>query len=509
VSQIAEAASVLLAREPGSPELFLVRRADHLRFFGGFWAFPGGKVCPADADVPVTAGAASPVLLLRRATAARELFEETGVLLARQADGSFLTASPALEQYRREMIAGRLSFAAILSQLGAAVRADDLAVIGDIITPDFVPLRFDTTFFVAHLPPGQRAEVWPGELAEGHWATAGSLLMCWTRGECLVSPPTVMALEAIRDHAADEAPTRLGPLLATIAAGAIHPIFFFPEVQLLPLRTLALAPGAHTNAYLLGRDPAYLLDPGPHEPAEQQRLFDAVDEQQRAGRRLAAVVLTHHHPDHVGAVTVCAARYGVPVWAHPLTAAKLCGRIAVTREIHEGERLDLGTCPDGRGPWHLEAVHTPGHAPGHLAFYEARYRLLFVGDMVSTLSSVVIAPPEGDLAEYLRSLHKLRGYDCRLLLPSHGSASAQPAETIDACLRHRARREEQLLTALAGPARPITELAPELYGDLPADLMRLAQLQIQAGLEKLACEGRATKLGEGPAATWHLLKTDR
>src|SRR5262249_55300560 len=150
------------------------------------------------------------------------------------------------------------------------------------------------------------------------------------RGEGLVAPPTIMTLEAIRDRAVDEAPARLGPLLRALAAGAIHPIFFAPQVQLIPLRTIALAPGTHTNAYLVGRHPAYLLDPGATDPAEQRRLFDTLDTQKREGRRLAAIVLTHHHPDHVGAVPACAERYRVGVWAHPLTADRLRPRIEVT-----------------------------------------------------------------------------------------------------------------------------------------------------------------------------------
>jgi glyoxylase-like metal-dependent hydrolase (beta-lactamase superfamily II)/8-oxo-dGTP pyrophosphatase MutT (NUDIX family) len=484
--------------------VFLVRRAEHLRFFGGFWAFPGGKVSPEDADVPVTPAGLSARVAVRRATAARELFEETGVLLAHRADGSFPPASSVLAQFRRDMMAGRLSFAAILRQLDVTVHAEDLVPIGDITTPAFVPFRFDTTFFVAHLPPVQQADVWPGELAQGEWSTAAALLERWTRGACLVSPPTVMTLEAIRDRLVDEAPARLGPLLQRIADGAIHPIFFAPEVQLLPLETVALAPGAHTNAYLVGRASAYLLDPGPTEPAEQQRLLDALEVEHRAGRHLAAIVLTHHHPDHIGAVTACAERYGVPVWAHPWTAARLRGRIEVAREIQDGDLLDLGPRPDGTGPWQLQALHTPGHAPGHLAFYDPYYKLLFVGDMVSTLSSVVIAPPEGELAVYLQSLQKLRTYDCRLLLPGHGNASAQPRETLDACLRHRVKREEQLLAALAGARRTIADLGPELYGELPANLMHFARLQLLAGLQKLEREGRVEALGEGMDGIWKL-----
>src|SRR5262249_15889060 len=158
-------------------------------------------------------------------------------------------------------------------------------------------------------------------------------------------------------------------------------------------------------------------DPGSSDPEELRRLFEVLDAQQERGRSLTAIVLTHHHPDHVGGVPACVQRYGLPVYAHSLTARALQGKLSVTREIQEADRLDLGEGPDQGGRWHLEALHTPGHAPGHLAFYEPRYRLLLAGDMVSTLSSIVIAPPDGDLTVYLNSLRRLVTYDCRLLLP--------------------------------------------------------------------------------------------
>src|SRR5262249_49155881 len=151
----------------------------------------------------------------------------------------------------------------------------------------------------------------------------------WLRGECLVSPPTLSILEALRDRPVEEAAVRLRPLLDALDSGAIPPIFFAPGVQMVPLQTLALPPLTHTNAYLVGRDFLYLLDPGADSREEQQRLFAVLDAHQAGGRRLAAVVLTHHHPDHIGAAAACARRYGVPVWAHPLTTQALRGRVEV------------------------------------------------------------------------------------------------------------------------------------------------------------------------------------
>jgi glyoxylase-like metal-dependent hydrolase (beta-lactamase superfamily II)/8-oxo-dGTP pyrophosphatase MutT (NUDIX family) len=508
VSVITQAASVLLTRGPGSSEVFVVRRAQSLRFFGGFLAFPGGKVAPTDVEletIPSARSVPSPAVAPERfVAAARELFEETGVLLARRPDGSFPASGPELDHLRRQLSDGGFSFPQILKRLGLVVRRDDFAPLGGVTTPAFTNLRFDTMFFVAHQPSNQHAEVWTGELDQGYWATAAEVLQCWTRGECLVSPPTVMILEAIRDRPADEAPARLGPLLHSLEAGALHPIYFAPDVQLLPLRTLSLPPSTHTNAYLVGRGPVYLIDPGTGHADEQERLFAVLDAHRAAGRALTAVVLTHHHPDHVGAVNACVERYRLPVFAHPRTADALRGRITITRELHEGDHLDLGEAPDGRGRWHLEALHTPGHAPGHLAFYEPRYRLLLAGDMISTLSSVVIAPPDGNLIVYLDSLRRLQTYDCRLLLPAHGTASARPRETLDEAIVHRVKREEQLVMALGPAPRRVADLAQELYQGLPPTLMRFAELQVQAGLEKLRVEGRVDVAGEGKDRLWRL-----
>ncbi len=189
--------------------------------------------------------------------------------------------------------------------------------------------------------------------------------------------------------------------------------------------------------------------------------------------------------------------YGVPILAHPLTAQALHGRIEVSQRLDDGAILNLGTAPDGKGRWHLQAIHTPGHAAGHLAFYAPRYRLLFVGDMVSTLSSVVIAPPEGDLAVYLDSLRRLQTFPARLLLPSHGSPSARPDFVLEQCLAHRREREEQLLKILGAEPRTVLELAIEMYRGLPAALMRFAEMQVLAGLNKLQREGRAVAVGGG------------
>jgi glyoxylase-like metal-dependent hydrolase (beta-lactamase superfamily II) len=124
--------------------------------------------------------------------------------------------------------------------------------------------------------------------------------------------------------------------------------------------------------------------------------------------------------------------------------------------------------------------------------------------MISTLSSVVIAPPEGDLAVYLDSLRRLLEFDCRLLLPSHGGPSSRPRDVIGEALTHRAKREGQLLAALGQKPRTIAEMALELYKGTPAALMHMAELQMLAGLLKLERDELVEKIGEGATAGWRL-----
>jgi glyoxylase-like metal-dependent hydrolase (beta-lactamase superfamily II)/8-oxo-dGTP pyrophosphatase MutT (NUDIX family) len=522
VGHIAKAASVLLARGDDPAELFLVRRSPQLRFLGGFLAFPGGKVCPED-RLPLTSFNPEPAATVsgnaiaagsglneanrsapeRVVAAARELFEETGVLVARRADGSFPHAGSVLTYLRRKMLEEHFPFGEVLLRLELTVQAADFQPLGGITTPPFVPTRFDTAFFLARMPPDQEANVWPGELESGQWSTAAAALEQWTFGAGLVSPPTVLILQAARELTTVALAARLPEQFAAWNSAAIPAIPFAPGVDLIPLDTQALPPSTHTNAYLVGCSPRYLIDPGTAIPEEQERLFAVLDHKQQQGQPLTAVVLTHHHPDHIGAAAVCAVRYRVPIYAHPLTARLLEGKVPVQRQLHEGDRLELGPAPDGTGLWHLEALLTPGHAPGHLAFYETRYRLLFVGDMVSTLSSVVIAPPQGDLVQYLDSLKRLQKYDCRLLLPSHGSPSARPAETIQECIDHRLKREEQLLAILAAGPQRIPQIAATLYKGLQPSMMRFAELQVLAGLKKLEQEGKVEAAQAGNGDLWH------
>ena len=171
------AAAVVLWRDgPDGREILWVRRGETLRFAGGFHAFPGGRVDEADAAVPVPGLAGDEAA--HHVAACRELFEEAGVLLAR---GAERLSAARRDEARRALLDGRLAFGDLLFQEGLALDPAALEPAGRWVTPAFFPVRFDARFYLARLPAGQEAAVWPGELSGGEFVSAGKALQAWER----------------------------------------------------------------------------------------------------------------------------------------------------------------------------------------------------------------------------------------------------------------------------------------------------------------------------------------
>jgi ribonuclease/clavin/mitogillin len=172
----------------------------------------------------------------------------------------------------------------------------------------------------------------------------------------------------------------------------------------------------------------------------------------------------------------------VPVRAHPLAAGRVPGAEIVP--ARDGELLG------GR----FRVLATPGHAREHLAFLDEDTGALVCGDLVSTLSTIVIDPPEGDMAEYERQLERLRALAPRTLYPAHGPPAPGAAERLGAYLAHRHAREALVVAALAGTGS-LEEITERAYADTPAPLHPIAARSCLAILEKLAAEGRARRDG--------------
>jgi glyoxylase-like metal-dependent hydrolase (beta-lactamase superfamily II) len=209
-----------------------------------------------------------------------------------------------------------------------------------------------------------------------------------------------------------------------------------------------------TNTWLIGRDPAYVVDPGPLLDAHLDAILA------EAGRRggIGGIAVTHSHADHVEAVEALAER---------------AGGVPVARE-------------GGLGP--LRSVPTPGHAPDHVAWIAGP--VAFTGDAVLGEGSVFLWPDPGALRGYLDALDALRGTGLELLAPGHGPPVGDPDAKLTEYIEHRLDRERRLLAALEAGRRGVDELLDEAWSEVPDLLRPAAAVTLAAHLDKLAEEGR-------------------
>ena len=209
-----------------------------------------------------------------------------------------------------------------------------------------------------------------------------------------------------------------------------------------------------TNTYVVGRNPAVVVDPGPDDPGHLERVRRAAEA--RGG--LGTVLLTHRHGDHSDGV----AALGVEP-AHPGDGETIAG---------------------------LTAIATPGHSADHLCFVIED--ACFTGDLILGEGSTIVGPREmgGSLADYMRSLERLRSLDLRVLYPGHGPEVRDPRAKIDEYMEHRMMRERRLVGALDRGVHSRTALLAEVWDDVPEELRGAAAIAMQAHLEKLDDEGR-------------------
>jgi ribonuclease/clavin/mitogillin len=248
-------------------------------------------------------------------------------------------------------------------------------------------------------------------------------------------------------------------------------------------RVLGLNPGLltgpGTNTYLVGRREPILIDTGAGMPAYVPLLTSYLAE--RGWGSPARVLLTHRHPDHLGGVAALRQRFpGVPV-------AKMIHRDAALPEgiadLREGQTVE------GNGVT-LIPIHTPGHASDHLCFYLAEEQALFTGDVVLGGSTTVIPSEDGDLLDYMRSLHRLQGLGVRRIYPAHGPVIEDGPGRISEYIEHRLLRERQILDVLGDGAATIPQLVSRIYVDVAPALHAAAAQSVESHLKKLASEGR-------------------
>lgn len=248
------------------------------------------------------------------------------------------------------------------------------------------------------------------------------------------------------------------------------------------------------NVYLVLGERSALIDAGhDQEPGLGIRLA-YVKEAAPAG--LDFIVVSHAHRDHIGGAARLKQATGARLAFHREDAVQAKDRFGLEADLvlEDGQVLDLGSrC--------LEVVHTPGHTPGHICLYLVAEAMMFTGDQVVGMGTTAIEPPQGDMAAYVQSLHRLLSYELRLICPAHGPLLRQPRRKLEELIQQRLDRERQVLDCLRwGPAGP-RELVAEIYPELKGYMVEVAERHMLAHLLKLENEGKVVQ----EAGSWHII----
>ena len=247
--------------------------------------------------------------------------------------------------------------------------------------------------------------------------------------------------------------------------------------------------GPGTNTYLVGLEEVAVIDPGPDDDGHLDSIVAA------AGDRIRWIVVTHTHPDHSPGAEPLRKRLRPDVLVLGYEARD---GFHPDAEIGDGHRID-------GAEFTLRAVHTPGHAGNHLCYVLEEEGLLFSGDHIMNGSTVVITPPDGNMATYFASLDRVRSLGVTAIAPGHGALISDPVGKIDEYVAHRRQREEKVAAALAAAGGPVTvdELVPVVYADVDEARFPIARRSLWAHLRKLAEDGRASSSDvDDDAATW-------
>jgi len=280
------------------------------------------------------------------------------------------------------------------------------------------------------------------------------------------------------------------PFVRDFEAPYGEPVRASPSIR----RVLARNPSAFTfkgtGVYILGQGDVAVVDPGPDDPDHIAALKRAL-----AGERVAHILITHTHIDHSPAARALKAWSGATVYGYGPHGS---GKIEEGVKVEEGG--DLAFVPDvvvREGDtiegvsYTIDCVYTPGHCSNHMCYALREERALFTGDHVMGWSTTVVAPPDGDMAAYMKSLDKLIARDDAVLWPTHGGPVRDPKPFLHAYREHRHAREAQIAACLADGIGRIPDMVARIYRDIDPRLHAAAGMSALAHLIQMVAEGRA------------------
>ncbi len=252
------------------------------------------------------------------------------------------------------------------------------------------------------------------------------------------------------------------------------------KIILAPNPSIMTGPG--TNTIVVGGAPngSVIIDPA----VDDAEYLDTVVYEGVQRGPIRCILITHGHSDHIGGAATLRERLKVPIYAFSLQ-----GVPEADAEVSDGDTFPVGDDT-------LIAVHTPGHRFDHLCYRLEKHRILFGGDLVAGVGTVVIIPPEGDMQQYLDSLKHLQELDLKEIVPAHGPVITDPQARLAEYIAHRFDRERQVLDALEALPRgsTIPDLVQYIYTDVDPRLHPIAEHTVEAHLLKLEQEGLVERL---------------
>ncbi len=517
-----DAAAVILLNQDFTQILWAQRNTE-LKFLGGWHAFPGGKLEASDAEIKVE-NCTDAELAKFIACAVRETFEEVGVLLVR--GGEKLTKGQ-FASLHDDLISGRMTFPEILKHWGLRIDVEDFFYTGFWTTPQFSPVRFKTRFFLVVCPLKQTPHAAITELENVEFIKPEDALQAWENSEVLISPPVLISLQTLvasdtnttnlttDEHGFTQINTAAKIISRSLKTknqtpkivsqrlleksqscdGKINFIELNPRIVCFPLKTETLPPATHTNCFIVGKKEFVVIDAAAKDVNEQNAFHEFINSFVEKGFVCKAIIVTHLHRDHFGGETVLQKhlleKFGlrVPILTHRFTAESLAGKIKVDRFIEDDEVFELQD-EDGKA-FELKTLHAPGHARGHLCFYDEEFGFLLSSDNVIGAGSVVIAPFEGNMIDYMNSLERMKNLpNLRFLCGSHGAAISSAKDKIESYIAHRMERERKILEVIETGAKSVSEIVEKVYTDVLPELWKLAEKSVEAHLKKLKTEGK-------------------
>ncbi|WP_297799673.1 MBL fold metallo-hydrolase [uncultured Brevundimonas sp.] len=276
-------------------------------------------------------------------------------------------------------------------------------------------------------------------------------------------------------------------------------------------RVIANNPGPFTftgtGTYIVGGShegaAVAVIDPGPLDEVHLDALLRAI-----GSRAVSHILVTHTHADHSPLSERLSKATGAAIYAAPLPHNAGGGQLDAEDDdrfspdvlVSDGDRIE------GHG-WTLEVVATPGHASNHICFALLEENGLFSGDHIMGWSTTIVAPPDGNMSQYMASLDKVIARDFHVIWPTHGAPITDVAPFLAGYKAHRLERERQILERLSAGDRTIAEMVPVLYAAVSPSLWPAASLSVLSHLQKLVNDGTVSVAGQsGLEGVWTLVQ---